>query len=360
MSRSSGKASTTPAITIKEIAKEAGVSLATVSRVLNNTRNVDKEIAAKVLAVAERYDFKPSPAARFMKGQRTGILGLIVPDVSLSFFGDLAEGAIRSARTYDQVIIVASSQGDRNTENIIIDQLSRSLLDGLIYCPVASGAPLPEIERFRDLPLVVVGRRSVFKDRPHIYTDNRKAGYIAAKYLINLGRTNIGFVAGFWDPPCNEAGLYRMSQEPTAGCYSTLDRFYGYSRALVEANISYNQEFVVVSGYDSAAGYSSAQKLLRQNPRLDSLLVPNTQTAEGALRYCKEQAISVPSEVSILSFDDGGLASMLATPLTALCHDMDHMGSRAVESLNSLIVGEEIQDTILDASLIIRDSTSAK
>lgn len=173
---------------MKEIAKEAGVSLATVSRVLNNTRNVDKGITEKVLAVAERHDFRPSPAARFMKGQRTGILGLIVPDVSLSFFGDLAEGAIRSARTYDQVIIVASSQGDRNTENIIIDQLSRSLLDGLIYCPVASGAPLPEIERFRELPLVVVGRRGVFKDRTHVYTDNRKTGYVAAKYLINLGR----------------------------------------------------------------------------------------------------------------------------------------------------------------------------
>jgi len=347
-------------ITIRKIAEEARVSLATVSRVLNKKRNVSPDLAAKVLEAAAKYDYRPSPAARFMQGQRTGIIGLIIPDISLSFFGDLAEGAIKAARQYDQVIVISSSGGKRDIETVVIDQLSRSVLDGLIYCPVASGEPLPAAEAFRNLPVVIVGRRGAFPDRPHVYSDNRKGGYLSTRYLVNLGRSRIAFMAGFWDPPCTEHGILKAAEHPKAGSYSSLDRFSGYLEALREAGIPYDPSLVVISGYDNHAGYSAAHRLVGRKVDVDAILVPNAYTAEGTMRLFRERAIRVPSDVSVFSFDDGGLAPILSIPVTALQHDMRLMGKCAIESLHSLLAGKPTADTVLDVNFIIRESTAIK
>jgi len=175
---------------------------------------------------------------------------------------------------------------------------------------------------------------------------------------LNLNRRNIGFVAGFWDPPCDSDGIVDAAGEPTAGAFSTLDRLNGHLRALREEGIEFRKEYVVITGYDAQSGYGAAQRLASSLLPLDALLVPNANVAEGALRFYREQAIRIPQEVNILSYDDGGMAQMLATPVTSIQHDMRKVGSVAVTVLNDLIEEKAAGDVVIDVHLVIRQSTS--
>ncbi len=347
-------------VTIREVAERAGVSVATVSRVLNGSRPVAPEVAARVWKVVRELGYRPNLAARYMKGSRTGTFGLIVPDLAHPFFAAVAAGAANEAQARDQVLVIATSGGRREQEVTAIDQLSRSLIDGLIYIPVATGDPLPEVETFRHLPVVVVGRRGVFRDRPHVYSDNVKGGYIATKYLLTLGRRRIAFLAGFWVQPCTPETIREMSEREDAGAFTTLDRFRGYLRALEEEGVPYDPSLVVICGYDFEAGYRAAAELMGRVIPVDGLLAPNDWVAAGAMALLREQGIAVPAEISVIGYDDGPGASVTYPGLTSVRQDARQLGAAAVETMNRLLRGERVEDTIVDVSLTIRGSTTAK
>lgn len=347
-------------VTIRQVAERAGVSVATVSRVLNKSRPVAPEIETRVWEVVRQLDYRPSSAARYMKGQKTGSIGMLVPDLSHPFFATIAAGAVAEATRRDQVLVISSSEGRREQEVTAIDQLSRSLIDGLIYIPVATGDPLPEVQRFRHLPVVVVGRRGVFRDRPHVYTDNVKGGYVATKYLLALGRRRIAFLAGFWVPPCSADTIKEASEREDAGAFTTLDRFRGYLRALEEEGVPFDRDLVVISGYDFAAGYKAAAELIGRVTPVDGILAANDLVAAGVLALLREQGIAVPSEISVIGYDDGPGASLTYPGLTSVRQDARRLGAAAVEVMSRLLMGEKVGDTVVDVSLTIRGSTTAR
>lgn len=354
---------------IKQVAERAGVSVATVSRVINRSESVATDIAAKVWKVVRELDYKPSLAARYMKGHLTGSIGLLVPDLENPFFSSIAAGALAEAHKHDQVLTISSAEGSRSKEVMAIDELSRSLIDGLIYIPVSTGDPLPEVERFRHLPVVVAGRRGVFKERPNVYVDNVKGGYIATKYLAALGRRRIAFLAGFWDPPCSAQTIIDALGRENAGAFTTLDRFQGYMKALEEAGLPYDPELVVIVGYDHKAGYMGAGELIGRLVNVDGILAANDQVAAGALTFLREQGISVPTDISVIGYDDGPTASLTYPQLTSVRQDARKLGQASIEVMNRLLSnGEggatdgkhETHDVVVDVSLIIRGSTTAK
>lgn len=359
-------------VNIRQVAEKAGVSVATVSRVINRSAAVTSDIAATVWKVVRELDYKPSLAARYMKGHLTGSLGLLVPNLESSFFASIATGALAEAQKHDQVIIISSAEGNRAKEITAIDALSRSVIDGLIYIPVSTGDPLPEVERFRHLPVVVVGRREVFKERPNIYVDNVKGGYIATKYLLALGRRRIAFMAGFWDAPCSAETITSALTLENAGAYSSLDRFQGYLNALEEAGIPYDPELVVVCGYDFMAGYNAAAELIGRLAGVDGIMAANDRVATGVLAFLREQGIAVPTDISVIGYDDGPEATMAHPQLTTVRQDAQQLGKVSIAVMNRLLAkqgnpedcdceeAENNDDVVVDVSLIIRASTTAK
>ena len=346
---------------IKEIAKLAGVSTATVSRVLNGNEKVNPVLSAKVMAVAKSLGYQPSPAARYMRSKKSGLIGIVVPDISLSYFSDIVNGAINKAREYSQLVVVGTVESSVDTEREYLRKISGYMLDGLIHCPVSS-APIEDEPSSINMPLVVAGRRKVIEGVPHITTNEEEAGYLAARYLLNLGRRKIGFLAGFWgkSPFYNLDDLIKAVDTPASGSYSAVDRLAGYKRAMEEFNLEVDERRLVFCGFDDESGYSASRELIGRLNEVDALMVPNCLVARGTFKFLHEQGINVPLDVSIVALDDMNVGELLAVPVTSISHDRYQVGEEAVIQVNRILNEETAHDKIIAVNLNIRQSTSRK
>ena len=344
--------------TLKEVASLAGVSVATVSRVLNG-KGARPEVQSRVLKAAEDLDYRPNPGARFMKGKRTGNIGLLLPTISHPFFGALAEGVLEEAGKNDQVIVLASSQGSRELEKQKLEQFSRSFLDGMIYFPVEKGEDFPEIAHFKNIPLVIAGRRLIFPDKPHVYSDNLKGGVLATKYLLRLGRRRIAFFAGFWTPPCSNENIMEAALGDSCGAFSSLDRFIGYVKTLEKASISLDTDLVAVCGYDFKSGMEVTKDFMARMVNVDAIICPNDLVASGAIHFLRSQGISVPDEISVVGYDDDPVSVMTTPTLTTIRQEIKQIGRESVRTINDIIMGKKVEDVVIDVDLVIRDSTAS-
>ena len=351
--------SPSPRPTITDIAETSGLSTASVSRYLNGLK-VRRETAERIEKAMEGTDYSPNAAAKYMKGQQTGIIGLILPEISHPFFSLIAEGAIGEARNNDQLLLISSTGGSREKEKIAVEQFSRTILDGLVYIPVSNPADLPAIESFRNLPLVVAGRVRIFPGVPHVYSDGEKGGYLATKYLIQLGRRSIGFFGSFWEPPCDIEHIQSISRTANSGSFSTIERFKGYLRALEEEGIPYDSSKVVICGYGYANGYEAANDLLTRLTSVDGLLIMTAMVAGGCMEALRNQGLTVPGDVSIIAFDDSEIVNITVPRLTSVQLSLRKMGIEAIRSLNSILAKESCADKVIDVSLRIADSTIQK
>jgi LacI family transcriptional regulator len=345
--------------TIRDIAALSGLSIASISRYFNGLK-VRQETADKIEAALAQSDYQPNIAAKFMKGQRTGVVGLILPEISHPFFAMIAEGAIAEARKKDQLILISSSMGSRENEKVAVEQFSRSVLDGLVYIPVSHPEDIPSLESFRDLPLVIAGRVDVFPNVPHIYTDNDKGGYIATKYLIKQGRRDIGFFGSFWEAPCETRDIREVSRSSLAGSYSTVERFKGYLRALEEENIPYDPDKVVLCGYGYKNGFEAARTLMARLVSVDGLLVMTSTVGSAAIEGFRDQGLAVPDDISVIVFDDDEIMNTSLPRLTSVQLSLRAMGMESIRSLNRILAGETCGNTVIDVHLKIGDSTAAK
>ncbi len=347
---------------IREIAGLAGVSTATVSRVLNGKGNVDPEITERVMRIAGEVGYEPSPAARYMRSKRSDLLGIVVPKLSMSYFSDIVNGAIDKAGELGRLMVVATVEGSEGTEKEYLKKLSQHMLDGLIYCPVATGEYV-ETENFTDkMPLVVAGRRRVVEGAPHVSTDDEKAGYIATKYLLQLRRRSIGFFAGFWGraPFTNTVEMINGIDSSLSGSFSTLDRLRGYRRALREFGLDVDAVKIVITGFDAEEGYLAAEEFFARLDMPDAVIVPNSYVAKGLIRFCSEQGIQIPKDLSLVSMDDLTIGELLPIPVTSIIHNMYMVGVESVVRIDRLLNGLETQDKLIDVRLKIRQSTEQK
>lgn len=345
-------------VTMKDVADEAGVSVSTVSRAINGKLNENNIMIEKIWKAIDKLDYKPNPAARFMKGQPTGTIGVLLPDISNPFFTGIAAGAITQAQKYDNNLIISSSNGSIEQEKKSLEHLSRSVLDGLIYCPIARNESFDEIEFFKNIPVVISYRRDIIPGRPHVYVDNIKGGYIAAKYLLRLKRKHICFIAGFWNAPFESRDLIDMIDTPETGFFTSLDRFRGYLNALEEEKIPYDPSLVFISKYDYDSGYEIAKKIIESGREVDAILAPNDLVASGIIKFLTEQEISVPQEISVIGYDDSLIAPITNPTLSSVNQNSEEVGKKSVNLMMKLLNGDTPEDEIIDVSLSIRKSTS--
>ncbi len=344
-------------VTIKDVAKRAGVSLSTVSRVLNRNPNVDAALAEKVLSAARELGYRAG--ASHTAAQRPGQIALILPELRDSYYTSIAAGVIDTAHQNGQNVVVMQTNADRDTEAGYVERLLNSDFDGIIFAGNDGSDLLERFPALTCLPIVVAVRRQVLPGVPHVYSDNVSTGYMATKYLLRLRRRKIALMVNFWTNDIRDYETFlKVYNSPAQGACTAFDRYTGYCQALAEEGLEVDPELILFSGFTHEAGYASAQELLSRPRECDAVLVSNDRCATGVLRLFREQGINVPDQVSIICFNGGLMSNVVIPSLTMIQQNNYDVGVHSAQQLNELLHGRPAHDVKIDVSLVIKGSTA--
>lgn len=274
--------------TLHDVARLAGVSFNTVSNVINNHPHVSAKTRAKVQAAIDELGYQPNLAARSLRSGRSGIIGLLVPDLSLAYFAQLAAEVIRAAELRGQVVLIEQTGGEREKELAVLRSPRLQLTDGLLFSPLGLGnddAALVDIPT----PLVLLGERIFNGPVDHVTMQNVEAARAATEHLIAKGRRRIAVVGAHQGEVIGSAGL----------------RLRGYREALEAAGIPFDEALVANMGaWHRANGADATRKLLASGVEFDGLFAMNDELALGSMRVLQEQGKVVPDDVALIGFDD--------------------------------------------------------
>jgi 5-deoxy-glucuronate isomerase len=330
-------------VTIREVARRAGVSTATVSRILSGASTSRPATVAAVRAAAEALDYRPSSIARSLKTRMARTLGLIVTDVHDPFFPELVAAVEDAAWEHGLRIILCNGARDPRREADYLALLQDGRVDGLI---VAAGhvtdAYAAQLARSA-VPVVIVNSERADLGVPTIGSDNRSGGRVAAEHLLGLGHTRIAVVTG----PAERA--------------DAADRVQGALDALAEAGIG-RDDVPVIRGVGPGTGGGSVDELLAQRPDITGFVCYNDVTAIEVIRTLRAGGRRVPGQVSVVGFDDIDAAAWVEPPLTTIVQQKAEMGRWAVRRLVESITGtgsaaSAIEQVVLPVSLCVRGST---
>jgi LacI family transcriptional regulator len=329
---------------MRELADGLGVSISVVSRVLSGQAakyRISKTTEAAVIKAAKDNHFRPNQLAQGLRLRKTSTLGLVIPDLSVWFFSDVARHIEMNARTNGYSILLCDSQNDDAIEEESIDVLRNRMIDGLIISPVGgSGDSLTDLLK-DGLPIAVVDRDFSNIDLPRVTSDNYRGAYDALNHLIDYGHREIAFLQGL----------------PNVA--SNAERARGYKAALRDAEIPYKESLVHGFNYGQESGYASAKHMIARKQRPTAVLAASNMIALGALRAFAEEGLRVPQDMSIISFDENPYFPYLSTPMTTIAQDTPNLGRMAVELLLNQIKQDEgarISTVLLPTKLISRES----
>lgn len=346
--------------TIKTVAQEAGVSHSTVSRVLNNNDRVDPELRKKVMAAIKKTGYTPNLAARSMKGQKSKIIGCVVPDLSMSYFKEFLAGTVAEARKHNYNILAASSASSLNEELNILQSFANSIIDGVIFIPISHSTVTEDLTIFGNTPVLIGYRTNLYNNYPYLSYDNKQGGYISTKYLLSLNRKKIAFVAGMFEEIMDKNEFLHQAKNGPFGRYASLDRYNGYIRAHQEFNLDIDPDYLYFSKNTFEDGAMIAKKIISENIEIDGLVSFSDTIAIGAMNFFKSQNIHVPQDISIVGYDDSPICSQVQPTLTSVNQDALKLGGACVTSILKMIHHEKIDSQSLDVFLNIKDSTIKK
>lgn len=324
-----------------EIAKIANVSIATVSRVINNSGYVKKETRERVLNVIEELGYHPNNIARNLKKGETGLIGLIVPDISNSFFTTLAKGIEKTISKKGFNLILCNTEDCVEKEFIYIRRLRERRVEGIILAPIGQYKDYQAVLAFKDPPVVLVDNYPIGLDIDAVVTNNIEGAYTLTKYLIELGHTRIGIITG----PLNQL--------------TGIERLEGYRKALKEFNIEERKELVQEGDFKFESGYNLTKRLLRLNPPPTAIFAANNLMSIGAMIAIKEAGLRIPDDISLVAFDDIDLLPLVDPPITVMSQPAEEIGTVAAELLLRRIEGKEDwkkEKIVLESNFIERSS----
>jgi LacI family transcriptional regulator len=328
-------------VTMADVAREAGVSKMTVSRVINNKGEISPATRKHVLAVIDQLNYHPSAIARGLATKRTATLGLVVPDISNPFFSDIARGVEDKAYTEGYNVFLCSTYEDLHRELAVLKSLEEKRVDGLISCSSRlDDETLGELlDRFP--AAVLVNRWLSEYDVGAVRIDNEAGGRMATEHLLQAGHRGVGFLTG---PATSYAGQIRVR---------------GYRATIGAADVPYNPAWERPCSPNVEGGREAARGLLADHPELTALLCYNDLVAVGVLQVCADEGRRVPDDLAIVSFDDIPLASLVVPSLTTLRAPRFDLGIQAMRLLLARIddhAEEWSQEIILQPEIIVRAS----
>jgi LacI family transcriptional regulator len=330
--------------TMKRIAGELGVSITTVSKVLNNRDDIGHATRARVLAKVAELGYQPNAVARSLTLRRTHTLGIVIPDLMHSFFVEIVAGLESVARVRGFGLLLCSSNEDPAKEREELEMLRQRQVDGIVLASANASGNSDLLQRLGALGigLVMIDRDdhpAVRCDR--VITDDEEVGRLATSHLIQQGCRVVGHIAG---PSIVHAKR----------------RADGYRTALKEHGVRGRAEWIVKGGFKEADGHRSMTKLLSLEPRVDGVFAANDPAAIGAMKAIWEAGLRVPEDVKVVGAGDIALGDLLRVPLTTVSWSRENQGKRAGELLFDRL-GKDEQDkfrrVIIPPELVVREST---
>jgi LacI family transcriptional regulator len=327
-------------VTILDVARRAGVSPMTVSRVVNGSGGVSPQLRARVEQALADTGYMPNTLARSLRAQRTDTIALLLPDMTNPFFTTLAQGVERSARELGISLLVANSDEREDEELRLVRVLLQRQVDGLLLVPAGSGDEAIRRCRAHRVPLVVVDRRPGDRSTDVVRADSEGAAHALGRLLADLGHRRMAVLTG-------------PASAPTA-----TDRVRGFQRAVVtEAGLP--EPAVIHGAFTIDSGREMAVAAMAARPRPTALFAANNFIAIGVQHALAELGIRVPDEVALVGFDDLPPAMVTFPFLTVAVQPAGEIGSRAVEVLVAQIADPDrpVRDLVLPAELVIRRSS---
>ena len=327
-------------ITMKEVAERAGVSITTVSHVINKTRFVSDELAKRVNWAIEELDYRPHQLAQSLRRGRTQTIAVLVSDIVNPFFPQVVRGAEDSAKEHGYSLILCNTDEDPQTESFYVSLMIDRRVDGFIIAPsMAAEGSLRSLIK-KDIPLVVIDRPMETLSIDQVYSDNVDGAYQATKYLLRLGHKRIGLI---------------MELE---GIRSFDDRRVGWERALKEQGLSAISELVQQAGLEIEGAAEAAKYLVEGPPQVTAIFATNNLMTLGVLRYMKTHNVSCPKDLSLVGFDDPEWAASFHPSVTSVRQQSYEMGYKACDLLVSRMQERtsESRAVQLNCQLEIRES----
>jgi DNA-binding LacI/PurR family transcriptional regulator len=332
--------------TIYDVAKVAGVSHQTVSRLLLGYQGIRPETRQRVLGAIEQLDYRTNIAARNLRNGRTGMISLAIPSLDQPYFAELAQAIMRAARPYGLTVFVETTDGIRERELQVISGARGNFVDGVIYVPLAlSYSDISELNI--EFPLVLIGDRVLHSRFDHVTLPNFEGAKAAVNHLLSLGRRRIAAIG------VEEASDFGASTP----------RLNGYRAALEEAGIAVDPDLLISGGdWIRPEGVAGVERLLASHTPFDAVFGFNDALALGALRALQSAGLRVPEDVAVIGFDDTQDALYVTPTLTSVAPGRDELAVAAVQMLNRRLTGAPAGDQpgelVPTFTMAIRESTT--
>lgn len=330
-------------ITIIDVAREAGVSYSTVSRVVNNKTYVKPETRERVTQAMHRLGYQANLQARSLAGGHSHVIGLLVHNMSTQYMGEIFRGIDDVLATHNYEVMLYTTHRRRTKESAYVNMMARGLADGLLIVLPRQPEAYIESLRARDFPYVLIDQVGIDENDVAVTATNFQGGYDATTHLIELGHRRIGKITGWMD------------------MVSARDRLEGYKAALADHGLPGDPDLIVIGDFEKISGYQGAATLLDLAEPPTAVFASNDVMAQGALELFRERNLQIPQDISLVGFDDIPIAAILNPPLTTLRQPMVEMGRLATQMLLDWISDPEQKPSsiTLPTELILRESTSS-
>jgi LacI family transcriptional regulator len=329
-------------MTLHDLAKELNLSIATISRALSRPEDVAQPTRQRVLAAVHRHGYTPNGTRRSLRTQQTRTIGIIISDIRNFFFSAVVKAIEDEARANGYTVLICNADEDSAKEEAALQLLLDRKVSGVIHC--STGANLDLLRAFHKSGAVLVDldRESGLKNVDTVVVDNKLGAELATQHLLELGHVEIATISG---PPhlSNARG-----------------RLVGFEDALRSHHIRVKKGYVQFGDFLQQSGYQCAQKLFSLRHPPTALFVANMEMAAGVIAFVRDQAVAVPGDLSIVSFDDSFWARYMDPPLTVIAQPMEQMGKCTMDLLLARLRGGKPAQTMVFApELIVRRSTSS-
>ncbi len=325
---------------IKDVAKRAGVSISTVSRVINDSKVVRPETHVKVMKAIEELGYKPNAIARSLKVKNTKTIGILIPDISYNFYPEVVRGVEDIANMYSYNIFLCNTDMEEDKVIQYFEVMAEKQVDGIVFMGNMVSEELAAKIKLYDIPTILIG--ADYGQLPSITIDHVAASKTLVSYLIKKGHEKIALITGKMVDPI--VGTARLA---------------GYKKAMMEAQLPIRDEYIVEGGHRYKSGYTCAQQLLSLEDRPTAIFAASDEMAFGVIRVAMENGISIPGELAVVGFNNIDMSGKIFPALTTIAQPMYEMGAIAMRVLTKILNedGPEQSKIVLDFSLVERETT---
>lgn len=330
-------------VQLKDIAKHLNISISTVSRVLNDTGRVNKDTRERILKAIKEFGYQPNEIARSLKRKSANILGVIVPDLSNSFYANVIKGVEKVARDNDHSVIVCNSDEDIQKEEEYVQLLLQKQVTGLVIATVGGNPELFEQYHRSGIPFVFIDNLPQTQENFDVVTiDNVKAGYELAKHLIDQGHERLAIITG----PQNQS--------------TAAERLQGFAKCLEENGLPVRDKWIGVGEFKRESGYSIMKSWLQQDELPTAIFAANDFLLYGAIKAILEKGLRVPHDIAAVCFDANDDTGLVKPQITSVIQPAHRIGSIAADIIMRKEKNKDLkvfEKVVLEPTLIINESS---